>query len=160
MYCKQDAAGNPELFGISPSSTVIQYSKAGRIGLATQGVNALNFIMDSTSFTYGKNQMIVATGSFNSSGGLLSGVNMSAFSHPDTGEYIVRVNADVLLNSNYQVLATCQNNGSFGDSERVINVVSKGTPSAGNPTNISLVIRSGGGTRNDQRFDIIVVGGR
>lgn len=160
VYCKQDAAGNPELFGISSTSTVTQFVRAGRIGLPTQGVNALNFIMDATTFSYGKNQMIVATGSFSSTGALLSGVNMVASAHPDDGEYTVRVNADVLLNSNYQVLCSCQNNGTFADSERVINVVSKGTPSAGNPTNLSFVIRSGGGTRHDQRFDVIVVGGR
>jgi hypothetical protein len=160
VYCKQDAAGNPELFGISATSTVTQLVKAGRIGIPTQGVNALNFIMDSTSFTYGKNQMIVACGSFSSSGSLISGVNMSALSHPDDGEYTVRVNANVLLNSNYQVLCSCHNDGTFGDSERVINIVSKGSPSVGNPTNLSFVIRSGGGSRRDQRFEVVVIGGR
>jgi hypothetical protein len=159
-YCKEDAAGNPELFGISAASEIVQFTKAGRLGVATQGVNALNFIMDSTSFTYGKNQMIVASGSFSAAGALLSGVNMSAVSHPGTGSYNIAVNADVLLNSNYQVIVTCFNNGAFGDSERVANLVTKGVPSAGNPTNIAIKIRSGGGSSNDQKFDVIVIGGR
>ena len=159
-FCKQDAAGNPELFGIDAASNVTQLTKAGRIGVATQGVNALNFIMDSTAVTYGKNQMIVATGSFNANGSLATGINMTASSHPGTGSYIISVNADILLNSNYQVLATCSNDGAFGDNERVINVVSKGVPSAGNPTLISLKIRSGSSNSHDNKFDIIIVGGR
>lgn len=159
-YCKQDAAGNPEFFGIDAASNVIQFSKAGRIGIPTQGVNALNFIMDSTSVTYGKNQMIVATGSFDANGNLLSGVNMAAVSHPGTGSYNIAVNADILLNSNYQVIVTCFNDGTFADSERVINLVTKAAPVAATPTNIALKIRSGGGTSRDQKFDVIVVGGR
>ena len=159
-FCKQDAAGNPELFGISSTSDVIQFTKAGRIGVATQGVNALNFIMDSTAVTYGKNQMIIACGSFAANGTLLSGVNMSAVSHPGTGSYNIAVNADILLNSNYQVIVTCFNNGAFGDSERVANLVTKGAPVAATPTNIAIKIRSGGGSSNDQKFDVIVVGGR
>lgn len=155
-YCKQDAAGNPEFFGISAASEVIQYSRAGRIGIPTQGVNALNFIMDSTTFTYGKNQMIVATGSFNSSGGLTSGVNMVANTHPSTGVYTVRVNADVLLNNNYKVILTSQTGG----NERIINITSKGSVSAGNPTTIGIQIQAGDGGSRDEAFEVIVVGGR
>lgn len=160
MYCKQDAAGNPELFGIDVASNIIQFTKGGRIGLSSQGINALNFIMDSTSFTYGKNQMIVASGSFAANGTLISGVNMAAVSHPGTGSYNIAVNADVLLNNNYQVIVTCFNNGTFSDSERVANLVTKGVPVPATPTNIAIKIRSGGGSSNDQKFDIIVVGGR
>ena len=159
-YCKEDSAGNPELFGISAASEVVQFTKAGRLGVATQGVNALNFIMDSTSFTYGKNQMIVASGNFSAVGALLQGVNMTASSHPGTGSYVISVNADVLLNSGYQVIATAHNNGGFGDNERVINIVSKGVPSPGNPTLISLKIRSGSSNSHDNKFDVIIIGGR
>lgn len=139
---------------------VTQITKNNRIGTPTQGVNASNFIMDSTGFTYGINQMIVATGSFNSSGALVSGVNMVAVSHTGTGRYTVAINADVVLNANYKVLVSCLNDGSFSDSERVINIVTKGAVSAGNPVNIQLGIRSGGGTANDQAFEVIIVGGR
>lgn len=155
-FCKEDGAGNPELFGISPSSQIIQFTKAGRLGVSTQGVNALNFSMDSTAFTYGINQMIVATGSFNSSGTLTSGVNMSTGTNPSTGIYTVRVNADVLLNNNYKVIVTSLTT----NNERVLNVTSKGAVVAGNPTIIGLQMVSGSGSSRSDPFEVIVVGGR
>jgi hypothetical protein len=137
---------------------VTQLTNNNRIGVITQGVNASNFIMDATSFSFGINQMIVATGSYNSSGVLTSGVNMSthATPHPSTGIYNIRVNADVLLNNNYKVQLTSFTTG----NERIINIVSKGSVTAGNPTTIQVQITSGAGSGRDEAFEVIIIGGR
>lgn len=160
VFGKNPGTGVIELFyedNQNPAK-VTQLTNNNRIGVITQGVNASNFIMDATSFSFGINQMIVATGSYNSSGVLTSGVNMSthATPHPSTGVYNIRVNADVLLNNNYKVQLTSFTTG----NERIINIVSKGSVTAGNPTTIQVQITSGSGSGRDEAFEVIIVGGR
>jgi len=164
LYADADGAGSGEtelwvLDDRNPANE-IQLTQDGDLGASGTTVRASALSIGSTPLSIGINQMVVASGSFDTNGTLLYGVNMAAVSHPGTGSYNVAVNADVLLNSNYIVLVTVYNDGTFGDSERVGNVVTTAAPVAATPTNIAIKIRSGGGSSNDQRFNVVVIGGR
>lgn len=146
-FCKKDASGKPELFGIDFSSKVIQFSEAGLIGGATQDFKMRNFRFDTSTLNYNRNNIVSAWIKWTYSGGIVinSSFRMTAtrisegvyrFSLTDTRanpNYIITGNADIGGNSRCfkfgsqttsQFTLNIQNgSGSFRDSGGYIQVV-------------------------------------
>lgn len=159
LYSKQDSSGETEAFILDDRNpaNVIQLTQDGRLGDFSQGISASSIIMDDTNVSFGINQMITATATVASNGSLVNGVNISASARSATGTYTVTVDADVLLNVNYRVIGMVDNQTT--DDLRVLQVKVKPTPVGGNTTVIPLRLNGTAGLADD-RFDIIIVGGR
>lgn len=161
LFAKQDDS-QTELFYMDDRNPakVTQLVQNQRLGIPTQGVNASNLIMDSTSFAYAKNQMITAMGHVTSGGNLSFGVNIdSAALLVNPGQYTIDVTADALLTSNYLVIVTGNRVG-VGNT-RVPMVVSKPAPVVATATTIQIqMVAPNSDNDTNSSFDVIIIGGR
>jgi len=163
LYSKQNADGETDLYVIDDRSTanVVQLTENGRIGGAAQDFTIDEFYFVDNDTKYDAGNIVKARGSFNSSGVLTNGSNMSTSGtpNPSTGVFNVDVDADVLENgSSYQVFCTCVTG--ISTNARTINIVSKATPATGVATTIQVqVYRRDGNTKINQAFEIMVIGG-
>ena len=140
-------------------ANVIQLTSEGKMGSSTTQAIFQDITIGTTPIDIGVNQQIVAQGSVDGAGNLLAGaINIASVAKDGTGRYDVDITADVLLNNNYRVFAQAYDLTS--DSGRRSHVRTHPAPVGGNPTTIRIVITGSSGTRHDERFDIMIVGGR
>lgn len=146
-----------ELYFKNENDSLVQLTQDDTLGSETTDIYAQSIRLDtdSSAVTFGVNNMIVASATVASDGTLTNGLNVASSSKTATGRYTVNVTADVLLNANYRVIATCNTDG------RQINVETKPTPVGATVTAVTLATRlSSTGNYGDSGFDIIVIGGR
>lgn len=108
-YCKQDASGDPEFYGIDPDSNVLQFSDAGFVGGPSQGLKCSKIRFGTSSVDYDRNNLIWAYGQFTNSGATVVAKNCS-FSKVATGRYRV-VFTTPLSGTSYVAVATPFNEG-------------------------------------------------
>jgi hypothetical protein len=159
VYSKIGNGANPELFERNAAGDVVQITQDTKLGSDTTPLLGSSIQLDTSTpiVTFASANMIVACGRITSAGVLTYGVNMTS-GGVSGNEYTVSVNADVLVNANYCVIATCASANT--SSERIINITAQPAPVAGNPTLIKLAIVSGSGSSRTEAINIIVVGGR
>lgn len=108
-YCKESAAGFPELYGIDASSNIVQLTEQGRMGGPNTNItiNNINFGTDTTNYT--RNNIVYAYGRFTSAGGTVVANNCS-IARISTGLYEVTLNP-VANNTNYVPVANAFDEG-------------------------------------------------
>ncbi len=108
-YCKESAAGFPELYGVDASSNIVQLTEQGRMGGPSTNVTLNNFKFGTDATTYTRNNIVYAYGRFTSAGGTVIANNCSIV-RLSTGLYRVTLNP-VATNTLYVPIATAFDEG-------------------------------------------------
>lgn len=160
LYSKQNADGNTDLYVLDDRNpaNVIELTENGKVGGRSQDFVMQNFYFEDNATSYNQGNIVKASGSFDSSGNLTGGSNMSTSASPNplTGTYNVDVDADVLENgTNYRVVVTPFVNG----SQVIAGVALKPNAATGVATTIQIKISSVSSANVNAAFDVMVVGG-
>lgn len=155
IYCKDDAAANPEAFHKDGSGNIVQLTQAGKLGSSSTDLIGNTFTLGSTSI--GLNNSIVAWGRFNYNAANplatrvtfvnSSGLNTS-ITYTGVGQYTFTL-SPALTNSNYLVFAQPRT-GATAIGTQIQNISS---------SSFKVIFWKTSSTAVDTNGQIIVIGG-
>lgn len=149
-YCKQDASGDPEFFGIDPSSNVVQLTDAGFVGGPSQKLKTSGIRFGTATVDYARNNVISSWIKWTESGGILTTQASSRMSVARISEGLYQFTlSDTRANANYIPLG----NSDTGGNSRVFKFGTQTT------TTFRVNIQNGDGNSRDSGGFVAVIGG-